>query len=161
MDRIERRTLALAAARKLAFAAALGGCGNVILVEEAPPVDDPVDDPVPAATEDPVEGAPPALPVPQVPAVLDCPAYVAANLPLDGTAPPDDPALAGCCDQVLDQASWSATPEGPLTQDLLWGCCSVTGFDWESHPFCTPWGPPVPPRLTRALRALLAREASS
>lgn len=57
----------------------------------------------------------------------------------------NDPTLLSCCDQIVaDEASALHDGGGWGAVANHFTCCEVTG--WRGGA-CTPWGPPVPPRM--------------
>ena len=160
-------------------AAALGACGGQSVSERAVDGDaQPAQtDPDPAATATPPPSAttpppePPPPPVPPTPtlACLEpinvvgtelatpfaddqkacCESYV-EGLVSAGMAPPArdapvDPSLLNCCRAFAYSTLWKTT----VTHTT---CCSGTvlsGLDFN-QPYCSPWGPQVPPALVAA-----------
>lgn len=65
-----------------------------------------------------------------------------------GIGPDGKPASAevvSCCDQLLRPRA-----DGGLDWDVHGvraECCAIAGSEVDSHPACTPWGPPMPPAM--------------
>jgi hypothetical protein len=77
-----------------------------------------------------------------------CETYI-AELMASGLAPtappaaePVDPSLLNCCRALAYSSHWEVTPAHTV-------CCGarlLTGQDFN-QPYCSPWGPPMPPAL--------------
>lgn len=88
-----------------------------------------------------------------------CAAYVATKLPADPLGAPNvpeltrDPAVVECCRYV--NAAYDAFFNEPYPYAVNWFCCSPGVLPPAEYagPFCTPWGPPVPPSLAVELGA--------
>jgi len=79
-----------------------------------------------------------------------CETYV-ADLIASGTTPtalatePVDPSLLNCCRALAYSSHWEDTAAHTV-------CCGtrlLTGQDFN-QPYCSPWGPPMPPALVLA-----------
>lgn len=159
---------ALRSAAKVAFSVAfLGGCSAAPAVtagEEAAGGPDEVE---PVTTESDLGAARPkpkkGKPAPPTSASChgggptgpraSCEAVVAAAFPTEGDYPGKKQAVSddvqACCAELLDKS------QGALASHR-WDCCA----NLPANPppsvgiACTPWGPPVPPSMTRRARAV-------
>lgn len=181
MDRSEVRRIALLGAAKVAFSAALVGCGGVAPVSEpgrkeadgdggTTPV--PWQTPPRAGTTATITTNPAASAAP--PSGATCQA--SSRPPIDakaveccqrvlatafrqsgpaGQATPSSPDLVACCDLALtvrDDGVPGAPPAGTFDFSTAYQCCSVPGIAHDlSTRSCSPWGPPAPPSLPAGL----------
>ena len=79
---------------------------------------------------------------------LSCDKVVAAAFPVEGNYPGAKQAVSAqvqtCCAELLDKS------QGMLAEHR-WDCCANLPADagQSVNMACTPWGPPVPPRMKR------------
>jgi len=77
-----------------------------------------------------------------------CNSYI-ADLVSAGMAPTAtetiDPSLMNCCRALAYSTLWEITP----AHDTCCGSRVLTGMDYN-QPYCSPWGPPMPPALVLA-----------
>jgi hypothetical protein len=161
---------ALRAASKVAFSfAVLNGCGGATSTPESANNDHGNDNSgnssdVIASEPSKTPGNPSQSPAPSVPAdsgLADSGGAACADLldkTFSDTGPttrnPPPPVKACCVALIKDEIA-----KNSFEESHHWSCCGVTNWGQdvpmpEDHQFaCTPWGPPVPPAMTRrALR---------
>ncbi|MFO0550141.1 MAG: hypothetical protein U0271_17235 [Polyangiaceae bacterium] len=63
----------------------------------------------------------------------------------DSSAPP----AKESCDDILRRAT---ADRSSVPSDVAWKCCDEPGMR-EKYSYCTPWGPPAPPRLRARMAA--------
>jgi hypothetical protein len=159
----ELRRRAIAAVAKLSIFAGAAGCNGNVIVE---PDDSAPDDSIPGEI-DPGEakpGQPPDIVV--EPEATSCgkgelTAKCCGDLLAKSFADDHlfmDPTTAtgeekACCEfaaTTMDEWDWTGDP--PFDNQIAQSCCqTLVEGAWDNHPSCTPWGPPMPPRMPRRL----------
>jgi hypothetical protein len=135
---------ALRAAAKVAFSVVfLGGCGEAATQEANDPLD------TEGTTEaDLKSGCHGGITKDAAAPRLSCEQVVASAFPTEGNYPGAKRAVSAevqtCCVELLDKS------HGALAAHR-WDCCANLPADagQEVGIACTPWGPPVPPRMQR------------
>ena len=177
MDRNDVKRRALLGAAKVAFSATLAACGGVVVVEnEAGGANGGSNggptgsggesaghvigtiQPIPWATTGSTTDASSGTDAPSKCVGV----YGNINMPccdslLEATFPDNAPTpspvsadVVACCNGEM-QAKVSVTSGGSaLPYSVLYRCCSVPGVTKQPST-CTPWGPPVPPRMPHDL----------
>ena len=155
--RSDVRSKALRAAAKVAFSVVfLNGCSSAATEGEAS--DTPGEGNAESYEADLKSGChkDAAAPTPAKDASapkLSCTQVVAAAFPIEGDYPGAKQSVSAavqtCCVELLDKS------QGMLA-DHRWDCCANLPADagQSVHIACTPWGPPVPPRMKRRSLAL-------
>jgi hypothetical protein len=146
--RSDVHSLALRAAAKVAFSVVfLGGCSSAATEDASDPVggEGTSEADLKAGCHAPAKDA--AAPK------LSCEQVVASAFPTEGNYPGAKQKVSAevqaCCVELLDQS------HGALAAHR-WDCCANLPADagQEVGIACTPWGPPVPPRMKRRALAL-------
>lgn len=169
MQANELRRRAIAVVAKLTIFAGAAGCtGNVILESEAETDTDTetggeTSTPTATSTLDLEMPITPTEPVcsPDTATVECCHDVLAAtftneqfwNDPMAAATAQD----AACCEVVVTFVdTWDGSVEPPPAMVHVWDCCAADLVEggWMEHPACSPWGPPMPPRMPPARRAL-------
>jgi len=129
MKRTEIHRRALRGAAAVAFTIGLVGCGGRIAEE-----------PMPTPTT-------PSSPDPKTETgtiVVDAAEEVVSEVAIEDSAP-ETAADAGCRNPA-SSTEWDCCQLPDDTTDLA--CCKAHGWFETEH--CTPWGPPVPPRMVHS-----------
>jgi hypothetical protein len=152
---------ALRAAAKVAFSVAfIGGCSAAAPdAAEADPVTGNNDNSEPGTTESDLSAKKPKKPKVAPPASTSChgnpttppscEAVVNAAFPTEGNYPGTKQSVSSevqaCCVELIDKA------QGGALTSHRWDCCANLPADAPQSTAigCTPWGPPVPPRMKR------------
>jgi hypothetical protein len=140
--RSDVHSMALRAAAKVAFSVVfLGGCGEAATEEASDPLASGTSEAdLKSGCHAPAKDA--AAPK------LSCEQVVASAFPIEGNYPGAKKTVAvevqQCCVELLDKS------HGALAAHR-WDCCANLPVDagQEIGIACTPWGPPVPPRMRR------------
>lgn len=139
--RSDVHSAALRAAAKVAFSVAfIGGCS-------APASSDPADDDAVSTSDELAKGCEKDRDA-SSPSPLTCEQAVRAAFPVEGDYPGTKQAVSvrvqTCCVELLEES------RGMLGEHR-WDCCA--NLPANAGPSvgiaCTPWGPPVPPSMTR------------
>jgi hypothetical protein len=159
----ELRRRAIAAVAKLSIFAGAAGCnGNVIVDQDDSAPDEPIPGEIDPGEMDP--GQPPDIVI--EPEVSIC-VKAELNAKCCGEALTkafaddhifSDPTTASneeqaCCDlAVTTMDTWEGLGDPPYDYQLTQSCCqTLVDGAWDKHPSCTPWGPPMPPRMPRRM----------
>jgi hypothetical protein len=145
MDKLTHLNALRAAARVAFGVVVLGGCSAAATEEDAVSTESEINakDPCPTKTD---------ASAPKPDAKPSCDAVLASAWPDGGTsfmpdenAPPVSDDVKACCEEHLtsDGETWNL--------QYRWSCCNVLDSWNNPNPqisiACTPWGPPVPPRM--------------
>ena len=148
--RSDVQSKALRAAAKVAFSVVfLGGCSSV----EAQDANDALE-PEGTSEADLKSGCHGGATKDAAPPKLSCEQVVASAFPTEGNYPGKKKSISAeaqtCCVELLEKS------QGALAAHR-WDCCANLPADagQEVGIACTPWGPPVPPRMRRRSVALV------